>query len=140
MFKASEDAQTVVTTAFYFRSNSEEIQKLAADPSLRKPLMEAAREIAKNARAATPKKSGQTARSIMPLAARLRDMEDGNPEQQVAIVAAFDAIWHMIEFGSINNPPYRPLTTGAKEAFGDAFVEVPLGGGPPEAPGSEEAV
>jgi hypothetical protein len=24
------------------------------------------------------------------------------------------SIWHIMEFGSINNPPYRPLTTGAE--------------------------
>jgi hypothetical protein len=39
----------------------------------------------------------------------------------VAEVVYDSAIWHIIEFGSVNNPPYRPLTAAA-ERSGLTFV------------------
>lgn len=37
-------------------------------------------------------------------------------------VISFDYFGHLVEFGSKNNPPYRPITTAA-EASGYRFVE-----------------
>lgn len=37
-------------------------------------------------------------------------------------VISFDHFGHLVEFGSKNNPPYRPITTAA-EASGYRFVE-----------------
>lgn len=38
------------------------------------------------------------------------DTEDGVP---VGLASTDDSIWHIIERGSINNPPYRPATNAA---------------------------
>lgn len=48
------------------------------------------------------------------------DIEVGHPERDggVAVVPVFttDPLWHIIEFGSVNNPPYRPATKAAQNA------------------------
>ena len=41
----------------------------------------------------------------------------GYPDVDGAAAAAFgsrSSIWHILEFGSVNNPPYRPLTRAAE--------------------------
>ena len=42
------------------------------------------------------------------------DTPDGEPAQ--GEVGYASAIWHIIEFGSVKNPPYRPLTAAAESA------------------------
>lgn len=32
----------------------------------------------------------------------------------VGAVTTSDPFWHLVEFGSVNNPPYRPLTRAVK--------------------------
>lgn len=48
------------------------------------------------------------------------EIQVGPPERDrgVAVVPVFttDGIWHIIEYGSINNPPYRPATKAAQNA------------------------
>jgi hypothetical protein len=48
-------------------------------------------------------------------------VEAGEGEDPVGFIAYDSAIWHIIEFGSRNNPPYAPLRRAA-EALG-----IPLG-------------
>lgn len=128
------DAMTVLTTGFFFKENPEAIAQLAADPELGKALNAVARDIKAETIALTPAHTGATRRSVKFYNARLRDMGEGEP-QQAAVVASFDAIWHLIEFGSVNNPAYRPMTIAAKNVCGEMFVESSSDGEPGEIPG-----
>lgn len=38
------------------------------------------------------------------------------PDGWSAELVSDDPFWHLIEFGSVNNPPYRPLTRGTQDA------------------------
>jgi hypothetical protein len=39
-----------------------------------------------------------------------------SPQGAVVEIDWDSHVWHLIEFGSINNPPYRPLTRAAQHA------------------------
>ncbi len=47
---------------------------------------------------------------------------EGHIEADGATVVASDPFWHLVEFGSINNPPYAPLRRGVVAA-GLRFVD-----------------
>lgn len=38
------------------------------------------------------------------------------PNGQTARIATTSSIWHILEYGSVNNPPYRPLAGGVQAA------------------------
>lgn len=38
------------------------------------------------------------------------------PDGQTARIVTTSSIWHILEYGSVNNPPYRPLAAGVQAA------------------------
>lgn len=69
-------------------------------------------------------RAASIAREINPSATDAALIDHGGPIDDDGVVSAWfgssSSIWHIIEFGSVNNPPYRPLTSAA-EAIGLRF-------------------
>lgn len=89
-----------------FIPNTVEIRKLAEDPSVLDGTHEIAKALADEVVRGTPVDTGRMARSI-----RVRRSKTGSR------VESTDPFWHLIEWGSINNAPYQPMTRAAA-AFG----------------------
>lgn len=128
-------SEDVYSTYLFFDANPDAIAELVRDPSLGKALNGVARDIVKEARRLTPRNTGATSRSLKSWTARLREVD--GVETQAAVAGSRDAIWHIIEFGSVKTPPYRPLTTAAKSVAGGQFVETDQTGGPGPMPGDD---
>lgn len=47
---------------------------------------------------------------------------ESTPDGARATFYSGSSVWHIVEYGSVNNPPYRPLTRGAL-AIGVDFKE-----------------
>ena len=77
-------------------------------------LVKAAHACADAAKTTTPNVSGEHVAAIV---TEPRETVDGIPEVPFG---SSSSTWHLREFGSVNNPPYRPLTR-AVEAVGLEF-------------------
>jgi hypothetical protein len=128
-------SEDVFSAFLFFDANPDAIELLMQDPSLGKALNGVAREIAKQAKALTPRNTGATVRSLRSWNAQIHEVD--GVKTQAAVAGARDAIWHIIEFGSVKNPAYRPLTTAAKQVAGSGFVETSSTGTPGPMPGGE---
>ena len=84
-----------------YRPNPAFHSELEATPEFQAGERRIAVEVAKIVRAGAPRHSGAYKRSIR---ARGR------------LVVTTDAFWHVIEFGSVNNPPYAPFRRGVRAA------------------------
>lgn len=71
---------------------------------------EAAAVVASGAASAVPHHTGHAADSYQSTAAEI------TPSGVVATAYTDDPAGHLIEFGSVNNPAYRPLTRGVERA------------------------
>lgn len=45
---------------------------------------------------------------------KFRDTIDVHTQDDEVTVTTSDSVWHLIEYGSVNNPPYRPFTAAAQ--------------------------
>ena len=79
--------------------------EIRAQDSYRAAMYDAAKEVATSVRRNTPRGSGAASRSIV-------ITRDGNTYR----VGSTDPFFHLIEFGSINNPAYAPLRRGVLTA------------------------
>lgn len=96
-----------------FTVDEDAIRKLVADPMMAAPLTRAAEAITSRAEELAPDHTGRNKRSYK---TRPAAVEDGT---QRAYAYSDDPFDHLIEFGSANNPPYRPLTRAAQEVVGN---------------------
>ena len=88
-----------------FRHNPTFERQQRAEPEFRAGLMATANRVAYFARAAAPKRTLRYLRSI-------ETFDTG-----VALgVTTTDPFGHLVEWGSVNNPPYAPIRRGAVAA------------------------
>lgn len=75
-------------------------------------------ELAVNAAIEVAAHAAEAAKAANPSARVAAETVFGGPIDDDGIPAGYfgstSSIWHIIEYGSINNPPYRPLTSGAE--------------------------
>jgi hypothetical protein len=90
-----------------FELNPEAIKELLSSPEAVAALGTATKVVEQNVRKAAPRRTGAYQDSIT---SGVR-MEDGMP---VGFVGSTSPFWHLVEFGSVNNQPYRPLARGAE--------------------------
>lgn len=76
-------------------------------PGMRVAIAAKTAQIARSTEANTPHRTGAARRSIGSSAS----LAGGTPVGRVFSTHPF---WHLIEFGSINNPAYRPMTRAAR--------------------------
>lgn len=83
-------------------------ERLLAEPGVEPLVARGARAIARNASRIVPRNTGYAAKSYKttPVAETARGIE--------ATAYTSDYAGHLIEWGSINNPPYAPLRRGAE--------------------------
>lgn len=82
---------------------------LEAQANFRKGMKDRAKVAAASVRTVAPKHTGYYARHVKAV---------GNE------VWATDPFWHIVEWGSVNSAPYRPMTLGVR-ATGMRFVPLP---------------
>lgn len=128
-------SEDVFSAYLFFDANPDAIGLLMQDPSLGKALNRVSRDIYKQALRTTPKNTGATANALKPYTARVREVD--GVKTQASLVVGWDAIWNVIEFGSVKSPAYRPLTTAAKAVAGSGFVETSAEGTPGPMPGGD---
>lgn len=80
-------------------------QYLTNNPAVQAALDEATEITKTNIEEGTPKKTGYARRSLI-----VR-----RPARTRRRIYSRDPFWHLIEWGSINNPPYGPMRHGARE-------------------------
>lgn len=83
--------------------------KLEAQPSFDKGMRTKTKEVAASVVVVAPKHTGYYARHVK-----------GRGDR----IVASDPFWHLVEFGSVNNPAYRPLARGVRAA-GLKYVPTP---------------
>jgi len=93
-----------------YKPNPTAENELQAQLSFRDGIRDRAKLAAASVQAVAPKHTGYYAR-------RVRAVGD-------KVVAGDRTAWHLVEFGSVNNAPYRPLTLGVR-ATGMRFVPLP---------------
>lgn len=86
------------------------VGSILATPAMMRAVGDAAEAIADYAVAAAPVNTGAYVDSI---AATSPVIEEG---VATAKVVTDDFAWHLVEYGSVNNPPYRPMRTGVERA------------------------
>lgn len=91
-----------------FRRNAKLEQELERTPAMRRTLRAAAEDVRQAAEHAAPR--GTSRRGV---AKQFRVAQDNAGE---TIVTNDDPFFHLVEFGSANNPPYAPLRRGARAA------------------------
>lgn len=96
-----------------FTIDEKAIRSLAADTGVGEACTATAAHLATTASDLAPDKTGFNKRSYKSQAAEVVDGADGHPVQQ-AIAYSDDPFAHLVEFGSANNTPYRPLTRAAE--------------------------
>jgi hypothetical protein len=84
----------------YERNHGFELE-LERDPRMVAHIRSSTTTVAVAVRAAAPRKTGRYRKSVKP-----RDNR----------VVAEDPFWHLVEYGSVNNPPYAPLRRGTRAA------------------------
>jgi hypothetical protein len=82
--------------------------ELAAAPEIHRARVDAARQAAEHAQRLSPRGPGRGPH----FADSLRVADDGDDVR----VESTDPFAHIIEFGSVNNPPYAPLRRGVRAA------------------------
>ncbi len=86
------------------------VDELIANPTLGQFVSDTADRVAEAIRGDAPVHTGDYAGSISSHPATL------GPNGWSAMVTTSDFAWHLIEFGSANNPPYRPFARGVTAA------------------------
>jgi predicted ArsR family transcriptional regulator len=86
------------------------VARLGHSAAVRRVLQDRADDLAAAVQRATPKRTGRTAETVRATAGV---NADGEP---VGRVYSTSRIWHLIEFGSKNNPAYAPMRTAAEQA------------------------
>lgn len=84
----------------------EEVQTQA---DFQKGMRSITKGVAASVRAVSPRQTGYYERRVKARGTRVR---------------ALDPFWHLVEYGSKNNPPYRPMTRGVRAA-GLRYVPLP---------------
>lgn len=85
--------------------NAAALEQLKHTAEYRQGMAQIAEDLAQNVRDQAPQRSGHYRSSI-------KTFDTGTQQG----VAAHDVAAHLIEFGSVNNPPYAPLRRGIRAA------------------------
>ncbi len=88
-----------------FELNPDFLEEVAAEPGVLNAIGEATEAVASAAQDAAPVGTGDYVDSIE------HEVADGKGR-----VFTTDFAGHIVEWGSVNNPPYAPLRTGARNA------------------------
>lgn len=88
-----------------FRPNPRFIAEMSKQPAVRRAIEQAAREVKSQAVAASPRGTGHYAGRF-----KVTTGADG------VFLGNDDFAAHMVEFGTVNNPPYAPLRRGVRAA------------------------
>ena len=84
--------------------------RVLKDPLARAAIRYAAASTLKSITANTPVVTGEY-QAYWEESAKVRSSQSADFTSSAKIVTG-DAIWHIIEFGSVNNPPYAPIRRG----------------------------
>jgi hypothetical protein len=84
-------------------------KEVQAEPEHQRGMEKVAKGVARSVRVVAPNETGYYKRRVRAVGKK---------------IVAFDWAWHLIEFGSVNNPAYGPLRRGAIAA-GLRFVRRP---------------
>lgn len=76
-------------------------EELRSEPQHEKGMRTITKGVAKSVRAVSPVKTGYYRRRVKAVG---------------TLVRTLDVFWHLVEFGSKNNPPYGPLRRGVRAA------------------------
>lgn len=87
-----------------YRRDRQGERDLATDPQVLAGMLPFAKQGANVARSEAPRGTGAYQRSLGAVRT-----------EQGAAITTTDPFWHLIEFGSINNPAYSPLTLAARQ-------------------------
>lgn len=90
--------------------NPDGLHELLTGPGAAKHLTDTAKALADEAERLTPVGSSNR-HAAETLTSTGAEIENG---ELVARAGSTYPFWHLIEFGSVNNPPYRPLTRAAE--------------------------
>jgi hypothetical protein len=93
-----------------YRPNPAAEDELQTQTSFHSGMRDRAKLAAASVVAVAPKHTGYYARHVKAVGDK--------------VVAGDKSFWHLVEYGSINNAPYRPLTRGIR-AIGMRFVPLP---------------
>lgn len=84
-----------------YRANPLFEEEVRAQPQHQKGMRKITKGVAATVRVVAPRKTGYYERRV---------------KARGTAVAATDHFWHLVEFGSVNNPPYAPLRRGVRAA------------------------
>lgn len=88
------------------------LERLLSSPDAERHLTDVAERIAKDWERLDPRSN--------PGGHEPPKIDVGSPQRDRGVamvpVSTPDGIWHIIEYGSVNNPPYRPATKAAQNA------------------------
>lgn len=93
-----------------YKPNPVAENELQKQTSFRGGMRERTKMAAASVRAVSPRHTGHYERNVKAVGDK--------------VIAGDKSFWHLVEFGSMNNPPYRPLTRGVR-ATGMRFVPIP---------------
>lgn len=95
--------------SFRYRANPFFEEEVRAQAKHQQGMRKITKEAAAVVRSVSPRKTGYYVRRVKAWGTR---------------VVAGDRFWHIVEFGSVNNPPYAPLRRGMRAA-GIRLVRTP---------------
>lgn len=93
-----------------YAPNPKFLDTLAVSPTMRRTVEQATKAVKRNVSQSAPRATGYYARRIV---SGVVPTDDG----WVGRVGSEDPFWHLVEFGSVNNPAYAPLRRGLEKTL-----------------------
>lgn len=93
-----------------FTLDRQGVKKLMGSSDMGRGMRDAAAAIADEVKNQAPERTGYYARRVRH---RAGDDYDGSA---TAEVYSLDEFWHIVEYGSLTSPPYRPMRNGVEKA------------------------